>query len=78
MLTIVWNPSGFHLISVLPKEIKFDTSHYVFTIDSFRKALLEAVGHILEGIEKFTIDRVFIAWMERLDRCTTTDREYVE
>jgi hypothetical protein len=29
MLTIVGNPTGFHLINVLPKGIKFNTSHYV-------------------------------------------------
>jgi histone-lysine N-methyltransferase SETMAR len=26
MLTIVWNPSGFHLINILPKEFKFNAS----------------------------------------------------
>jgi ABC-type uncharacterized transport system YnjBCD substrate-binding protein len=29
MLTIVWNPSGFHLINVLPKRFKFNASFYV-------------------------------------------------
>jgi hypothetical protein len=29
MLTIVWNPNGFHLINVLSKGIKFKVSHYV-------------------------------------------------
>jgi hypothetical protein len=32
MLTIVWNPNGFHLINVLSKAIKFNTSHYVTDI----------------------------------------------
>jgi histone-lysine N-methyltransferase SETMAR len=32
MLTIVWNPSGFHLINVLPKGFKFNASFYVTQI----------------------------------------------
>jgi hypothetical protein len=28
MVTIVWNPSGFHLISVLPNGCKFNSSYY--------------------------------------------------
>jgi hypothetical protein len=34
MLTIVWNPSGFHLINVLPKgfKFKFNASFYVIQI----------------------------------------------
>jgi hypothetical protein len=27
MLTVVWNPHGFHLIDVLPKGGKFDAGH---------------------------------------------------
>jgi hypothetical protein len=29
MLTIVWNPNGFHVIDVLPKGIKFNADHYI-------------------------------------------------
>jgi histone-lysine N-methyltransferase SETMAR len=43
-----------------------------------RKALLEAARHILEGIEKVSLDRVFPAWMERTKRCIKTNGEYVE
>jgi hypothetical protein len=32
MLTIVWNPSGFYLINVLSKKLKFNTSFYVTQI----------------------------------------------
>jgi hypothetical protein len=32
MLAIVWNPNGFHLINVLSKGIKFNTSHYITDI----------------------------------------------
>jgi hypothetical protein len=34
MLTIVWNLRGFHFISVLEKERKFNTMHYVTEIVS--------------------------------------------
>jgi hypothetical protein len=27
MLTIVWNPSGFHLVNILPKQFKFNASY---------------------------------------------------
>jgi hypothetical protein len=29
MITIVWNPTGFHIIDILPKGSKFNTHHYV-------------------------------------------------
>jgi hypothetical protein len=29
MLTIVWNPGGFHLVNILPKGFKFNASYYV-------------------------------------------------
>jgi histone-lysine N-methyltransferase SETMAR len=32
MLTIVWNPSGFHLINILPKGFKLNASFYVTQI----------------------------------------------
>jgi hypothetical protein len=32
MLTIVWNPRQFHLIGVLPKGCKFNSSHYITEI----------------------------------------------
>jgi hypothetical protein len=32
MLTIVWNPRGFHLIKILEKGRKFNTGHYVVEI----------------------------------------------
>jgi hypothetical protein len=32
MLTIVWNPGGFHLVNVLPKGFKFNASDYVTQI----------------------------------------------
>jgi hypothetical protein len=32
MLTIVWNPHGFHLIKILEKACKFNTGHYIAEI----------------------------------------------
>jgi transposase len=32
MITMVWNPSGFHLIIVLPKGFKFNARYYVIQI----------------------------------------------
>jgi hypothetical protein len=32
MLRIVWNPNGFHSISVLSKEIKVNADHYVASV----------------------------------------------
>jgi hypothetical protein len=28
MVTIVWNPTGFHIVHVLPSGCKFNSSHY--------------------------------------------------
>jgi histone-lysine N-methyltransferase SETMAR len=43
-----------------------------------RGALLYAAQNILSGIEKVTLDRGFLAWMERLQRYVTIIGEYVE
>jgi hypothetical protein len=32
MLTIVWNPGGFHLVNILPKRFKFNASSYATQI----------------------------------------------
>jgi hypothetical protein len=32
MLTVVWNPHGFHLVDALPKETKFNGSYHVMRI----------------------------------------------
>jgi hypothetical protein len=41
-------------------------------------SLLQAVGDILVGIEKVTLESVFHNWMERLCQCSATGGEYVE
>jgi histone-lysine N-methyltransferase SETMAR len=61
-------PSDFYLFSYIKQllaEPEFPD----------QEALLEAVRHILEGIEKVTFARAFLAWMERLERCITTNEE---
>jgi hypothetical protein len=35
MLTTVWNPGGFHLVSILPKRFKFNARYYVTQILDF-------------------------------------------
>jgi hypothetical protein len=29
MLTIVWNPHGFHVIDIFPKGCKFNSNYYI-------------------------------------------------
>jgi hypothetical protein len=43
-----------------------------------RGALFDAVQDILRGIKKITRDRVFLAWMERLERYISVNGDYVE
>jgi hypothetical protein len=40
--------------------------------------LLAAVEGVLEGIEKVTLQAVFLEWMDRLRKCITTKGEYTE
>jgi hypothetical protein len=39
MVTIVWNPQGFHLVDALPKGKKFNPNYY---IDRILSPLLES------------------------------------
>jgi hypothetical protein len=152
MLTIVWNPRGFHLIKILEKSRKFNAGYYLAEIleplsqwrsieaaDNERKLLvhadnarphtaklstqcfnenrmksaphpscspdlapsdfclfgyvkrclacvlfedadqlLAAVEGFLEGIEKVTLQAVFLEWMDRLRKCIVTNGEYTE
>jgi hypothetical protein len=34
MLTIAWNPTGFHLVNVLSKECKFNATHFITEMSS--------------------------------------------
>jgi hypothetical protein len=152
MLTIVWNPRGFHFITVLEKGHKFNAGdniaeileplsqwHSIEAADNDRKLLvhadnarphtaklstqsfnedrmksaprpsyspdlalsdfylfgdvkryiagllfedadqlLAAVEGVLEGIEKVTLQAVFLEWMDRLKKCIATDGKYIE
>jgi histone-lysine N-methyltransferase SETMAR len=40
--------------------------------------LLAAVEDVLEGIEKVTLQAVFLEWMDRFRKCITTNGEYTE
>jgi hypothetical protein len=40
--------------------------------------LLVAVEGVLEGIEKVTLQAVFLEWMDRLRKCIATNGEYTE
>jgi hypothetical protein len=40
--------------------------------------LLATVEGFLEGIEKVTLQVVFLGWMDRLRKCITTNGEYTE
>jgi hypothetical protein len=40
--------------------------------------LLAAVGGAREGIEKVTLQAVFLEWMDRSRKCITTNGEYTE
>jgi hypothetical protein len=42
------------------------------------EALVGAINVILAGIEKVTLEEVFLEWMERLRRCIETGGEYVD
>jgi hypothetical protein len=43
-----------------------------------RSELLQAVMDIVNGIEKATLEEVFLTWMRRLAKCIDTNGEYVE
>jgi hypothetical protein len=47
MLTIVWNPRGFHLIKVLRKGQKFNVGYYITEIlePLSQRRSIEAVGN---------------------------------
>jgi hypothetical protein len=42
------------------------------------EALLRAINAIFGGIERVTLENVFLEWTERLRRCINTDGEYVD
>jgi hypothetical protein len=71
-------PFDCYLLSII--SYLFDYIKHLLTGHEFpdREALLEAVRHILDGIKEVILDRVFLAWMERLERSIKMNGEYVE
>jgi hypothetical protein len=67
-----------HLLSLIFYLVGYIKQFLTENEFSDREILLEAVGHILEGIEKVILHRIVLAWMERLDRYITINEEYVE
>jgi hypothetical protein len=41
------------------------------------EGLLGAILPVLDTLEKVTLERVFLEWMERLTKCLSTRGEYV-
>jgi hypothetical protein len=41
------------------------------------EGLLAATPALLDTIEKVTLERVFLEWMERLTKCLSTNGEYM-
>ena len=64
-------PSDFYLFGSIKRNLSgtsFDEG----------EELLSAIVEILDSIEKATLNRVFIEWMERLRRCLDINGDYVE
>jgi hypothetical protein len=40
--------------------------------------LLGAVEDVREGLEKVTLQAVFLEWMDRLKKCIATNGEYID
>jgi hypothetical protein len=61
-------PSDFHLFGYIKQ---------LFAGQEFSdgEALLGAINAILGGIEKVSLERVFLEWMESLRRCINTGGE---
>jgi hypothetical protein len=64
-------PSDFYLFGYVKRCLPYL---------SFEDAdqLLAAVEGVLEGIEKVTLQIVFLEWMDRLRKCIATNGEYTE
>jgi histone-lysine N-methyltransferase SETMAR len=64
-------PSGFYLFGYIKRNLSgtsFDEG----------EELLSAIVDILDSIEKATLNRVFLEWMERLRRCLDINGDSVE
>jgi hypothetical protein len=64
-------PSSFYLFGYVKRclaSLSFEDAYQ----------LPAAVEDVLEGIEKATLQAVFLEWMDRLKKCIATDGEYTE
>jgi histone-lysine N-methyltransferase SETMAR len=64
-------PSGFYLIEYVKRclaDLSFEDADQ----------LLTAVEGVLEGIEKVTLQAVFLEWMDRLRKCIATNGDHTE
>jgi transposase len=64
-------PSDFYLFGYIKRNLSgtsFDE----------REELLSAIVDILDSVEKATLNRVFLEWMERFRRCLDINGDYVE
>jgi histone-lysine N-methyltransferase SETMAR len=64
-------PSGFYLFGYVKRCL---TGLLFEDADQ----LLAVVEGVLEGIEKVTLQAVFLEWMDRLRKCIATNEEYTE
>jgi hypothetical protein len=66
---LIWHPltSIAYLLSLISYLFGYIKQLLMWHEFSHREALLEAVRHILEVIEKVSLDLVFLAWMERFE-----------
>jgi hypothetical protein len=55
MLTVVWDPHGFHLIDVLPKGSKFNAGHYISHILSLLREILLLIKMTESDMLRFTL-----------------------
>jgi hypothetical protein len=73
-------PHPLHSLDLTPSDFYlFEYLKRCFEGLSFEDAdqLLVAVEGVLEGIEKVTLQTVFLEWMDRLRKCIATN-EYTE
>jgi histone-lysine N-methyltransferase SETMAR len=64
-------PSDFYLFGYVKRclaGLSFDDADQLFA----------AVEGVLDGIDKVTLQAVFLEWMDRLRKCITTNGEYTE
>jgi hypothetical protein len=64
-------PADFDLFGYMKRNLRGTLFHE-------QGELLSAIVAILDSIEKATLNRVFLEWMERVRRCLDINGDYVE